>query len=527
MEKFLGLLTKKIIKQNTLTYNIDIHFLAIIFFTFGYVFTPLIKTIFNENPLHYLNYFADDFYYYLKIAGNIVDHSMSSFDGITETNGYHPLWLLIIVITLKLCGGANFLFFSSILLIKFISGIITFHLFRKISKKLYEESYFTLIIVWLAYITFLIISDLMEIVIAIPLLAMLTLFILEEYDDVSKRPLKMLSLGFTASLLILSRLDAVIFVIIYIISFFIISLRYLKKALLKSVYFGLGGILFPIYLIMNKLYFNNFIPTSGQSKQLKTGLMPTFEVLSSVMRYRSPFLLIIQLTFILIFGALLMLLLNKKVLITGVRYRVIWLILLFPLFYYLIQDILSDWPVWYWYFYPIPLAFLISAIVAIKFFKNMLAKINVNPKFIYITFLILLFLLPLKNFVKDNANARFLVAEKLNEFQRENKGIYAMGDSAGFIGYFTQLPLIQLEGMAADQKMIEHIRKQDNLISVLKEYGVDFYITKNPKFISGVYYLIEPKMGGKNSYKMQGELNSSPVLSLDIKNISIKIFKIK
>jgi hypothetical protein len=42
-----------------------------------------------------LNWFiTDDAFYYFKIAQNIVEGKGISFDGITITNGFHPLWTL-------------------------------------------------------------------------------------------------------------------------------------------------------------------------------------------------------------------------------------------------------------------------------------------------------------------------------------------------------------------------------------------------------------------------------------------------
>jgi hypothetical protein len=42
----------------------------------------------------------DDAYYYLKISNNIISYGKSSFDLISNTNGYHPLW----IITLSILG---------------------------------------------------------------------------------------------------------------------------------------------------------------------------------------------------------------------------------------------------------------------------------------------------------------------------------------------------------------------------------------------------------------------------------------
>ncbi len=49
------------------------------------------------NLLELLNWQYDDAFYYLQIAKNLAAGKFSTFDGgITRTNGYHPLWLLLI-----------------------------------------------------------------------------------------------------------------------------------------------------------------------------------------------------------------------------------------------------------------------------------------------------------------------------------------------------------------------------------------------------------------------------------------------
>lgn len=49
-------------------------------------------------------HFADDAYYYLIIARNFVELGFFTFDGINETNGFHPLWQYILVIMYKVIG---------------------------------------------------------------------------------------------------------------------------------------------------------------------------------------------------------------------------------------------------------------------------------------------------------------------------------------------------------------------------------------------------------------------------------------
>ena len=54
-------------------------------------------------------YFEDDAYYYTVIAHNIAQAGLSTFDGQTLTNGYHPLWLAILVVQDLLVGQSIYI----------------------------------------------------------------------------------------------------------------------------------------------------------------------------------------------------------------------------------------------------------------------------------------------------------------------------------------------------------------------------------------------------------------------------------
>src|SRR5262245_48760244 len=41
--------------------------------------------------------YADDFFYYLEIAERVLAGEGFTFDGVTPTNGFHPLWMAILV----------------------------------------------------------------------------------------------------------------------------------------------------------------------------------------------------------------------------------------------------------------------------------------------------------------------------------------------------------------------------------------------------------------------------------------------
>jgi 4-amino-4-deoxy-L-arabinose transferase-like glycosyltransferase len=52
------------------------------------------------------NILPDDSFYYFEIARNIASGLGSTFDGLSATNGYHPLWLVILVPLFKMLGTA-------------------------------------------------------------------------------------------------------------------------------------------------------------------------------------------------------------------------------------------------------------------------------------------------------------------------------------------------------------------------------------------------------------------------------------
>ena len=62
----------------------------------------LVVLVWDEGPFAVT---FDDAYYYFEIASRIADGQGSTFDGISETNGYHPLWMLVCVLPYLLGVG--------------------------------------------------------------------------------------------------------------------------------------------------------------------------------------------------------------------------------------------------------------------------------------------------------------------------------------------------------------------------------------------------------------------------------------
>jgi hypothetical protein len=74
---------------------------------------------------------ADDAFYYFRIAQNVASGSGSTFDGLAPTNGYHPLWLGILVPIFKIWRSSLwtpiYVAQSVTVLLDLISGLLLYH----------------------------------------------------------------------------------------------------------------------------------------------------------------------------------------------------------------------------------------------------------------------------------------------------------------------------------------------------------------------------------------------------------------
>jgi hypothetical protein len=55
---------------------------------------PLLYHI-SQHSTAYLGLFEDDHFYYTQVADNFVRSGKLTYDGITLTNGFHPLWFAL------------------------------------------------------------------------------------------------------------------------------------------------------------------------------------------------------------------------------------------------------------------------------------------------------------------------------------------------------------------------------------------------------------------------------------------------
>ena len=67
---------------------------------------------FHATGQGFLAFYADDFFYYLRVAQRVVADGRSTYDGVHLTNGYHPLWMLVVIALTWLFGTGIAFFYA-------------------------------------------------------------------------------------------------------------------------------------------------------------------------------------------------------------------------------------------------------------------------------------------------------------------------------------------------------------------------------------------------------------------------------
>jgi hypothetical protein len=484
-------------------------------------------------PHGFLAFYVDDFFYYLKVAQSIATTHLSTFDGTTLTNGYHPLWMATLVLLLTIFKGKGF--FLALAGLTTLAVMIAFHLSRAICSNYGVSSFGSSLISFLVCLWALkLMSVGMEATLAIPLILGVVLYVSRAGFHWSPR--QSFVYGLLASLAILSRLDAILFVLVLLVTQILFEWRVgnggLRRWLLRGFFFSAGGVLLPLYVVSNIVYFHTVMPVSGSAKQLKEGLWPSIAPLSVPLRsltsaglYNGWFIMLPLLLSLLGFALLI-----RQAVWGGPGVAPATVAsLCFPLVHLGLLSVLSDWQVLLWYFYPIAFSSVFAMILFYGLFPRIEGALKPWPLTGGVGVLVLLLTARAAYATvrhPPRSSSTYQTAIDVAAFAENHPGKYAMGDRAGFVSYLLPYPLVQLEGLVMDEMFLEKIRERQDLITVLQAYGVKYYIATNPRRLGPCYEFVEPSAAGPASPKMRGELCRGPLMALTHQGFEADIFDV-
>jgi hypothetical protein len=200
--------------------------------------------------------------------------------------------------------------------------------------------------------------------------------------------------------------------------------------------------------------------------------------------------------------------------------------LLFPVLFFTVQGTLTDWVLFNWYPYPFVTAAVAALVLAWDYCA---AWTPANARFVAAGLGLLVTVTSVaargeRFFVKQGP--RFSVADNTLtamgfELERRLRGVrghFAMGDKAAGVAFVLRRPIVHLEGLMADRRMLEHIRRGDSLAAFADEYAIDYLIvsvgTTHPERRNGCYVVSHPNpdQAGPKSAKSCTEICAEPMI---------------
>jgi hypothetical protein len=460
----------------------------------------------------------DDFFYYIQVARNIANGHGSTYNGIVLTNGYHPLWLLLLTFFFFFTqNGPSILLFVGTCAA--ISSVVTYFVARRILQNagISSEPVSAALGLYVAVYACREYFTGMESILAIPL-ALITLGRVQEGRALDTVWSAFLT-GLLASLVILARLDSVILIALLAIAT-LLNREYRESLSISRLLAACAGLLpLIIYLWTNEHFFSVFTPVSGMAKQLRPHDHPSWAVVQTILganlKTRLHFL------FILVsLGAALLAwrgTLDKS-------HIIILPALAFPAVYYAVLSFLSDWYLSDWYFYAIRIS--LCAAFAFWLTTPLLKRLAERPSAAVALAAIALLVVFTNWWPIPPANV-YEAAVDLRQFAATHPGIYAMGDRAGKVGYILGQPLIQLEGLVMDKSYLNHLRRQENLLNVLNAYNVTYYVGTSHAHFTGCFEPIEPYQSGPSSPHLKAKFCDPPIARFQHDDIETLVYNVK
>jgi hypothetical protein len=468
----------------------------------------------------YLGLLEDDYFYYATVANNLISLGKLTYDGTTLTNGFHPLWLGVVVLVRWLYGSLGPAFYATLAAILIASSIATFELGRRCARlwgaspplaataaAVYSVGYARLM------------TTGMECIVAVPLF-MWWLLEISRPDPLTPRRVALL--GFIASLAILARLDVAIAVAMAIAGYLWLVRPKLPVLARQLAAFAAGGLLIPVYAAANLYYFNSAVPVSALAKRLvvTSGFNFNYARAVALWTYMGP-----TIGVVLPLGAVALYLLIRRDSTAQPRGRFVGGLTLAFAFVFYLTNALSGWIFFGWYAYPLPAATIAALVFICQYWGPLVERYRLRTAAVALM-LALVVVVPLNalRYYRQHGpqwsvsdNTLLAAGYDIADHVRERNGLFAMGAVAGVVQYVTNKPFLQLEGIITDRAMVEHVRNQDELGGVLREYQADYLVVSfvgiPPDRLDGCYLITQPsaEWAGQRTSKMRGRICSEPV----------------
>lgn len=439
---------------------------------------------------------SDDAFYYMKIANNVALGKGSTFDGITPTNGYHPLWMLAIIpiylvapnspgLAMSLCSTLQVCLYAAALIVLY-----------KILKESYAKSavligLLVLLNPWMFRVWIYGVEGSLHLLMLVLVLS----HFLSNRDEITsgrqRRP--RIILGLLLGLLFLVRIDSALMALSVGVTVLVANLKQLssKKSVLAflkraALIVGPFAAVITPYLIWNLVRFGHLMTVSGTIKSTENPLsFGTFSAALSKIVYAKRNIPAVNsntvsLVLLAAFICLIVYVMRSRSgALTQARRKLYQFdfFFLYVLLHLLTNLLLLKVMLRYWYVVPECVLCAILLVGAAEFLLSRipssvrLASNLVVAAIVLAAFACIGWKRHYKRFGPDNGHpaAHYKAAMWLKE-NTEPSAIIGCWD-AGAVGYFSRRSVVNLDGLVNSFDYLPYLKK-GNITEYLKEKKV-------------------------------------------------------
>jgi hypothetical protein len=440
--------------------------------------------------------FFDDAYYYFEVAQNIARGQGSTFDGISLTNGYHPLWMLLLVPIFKL--GLDHA--GALIMVRLLQSAIwsaSVGIVFIMASRLGARVAFSPALVVLVYLSDFWFAG-MESGLALLLLAA-ALISTRRWASPLPPGSGRWATGSLLAMAVLARLDLV-FAVGVVVVWGMLSApeRHAIPKLRATLAISMPtAAVLMVYLALNLVVFGVPTPVSGMAKSLG-GPFLNLEVVRVFLGH-TP----IQAPVVGDFSAGVLLGLTVVPAIVLLRRNavgsgqllgwsrdasrwleaVLWVLIASCCVQLGYFTFTSSWPLWRWYYYYLPLLMVVAIAVLAQWCLQRFGHSRGGTTIVSLLMSVILVVVLVRwlqyRFDLDRTGSwnyqthSVELAEFLNTFPAD--AVFAMGDRAGSLSYLLERPLIQLEGLVNSAEYLDAV-KSGEAHRFLQQHGIDYYI---------------------------------------------------
>jgi len=413
----------------------------------------------------------DDAFYYFKIALNFSNSGIFSFDNISATNGFQPLWQILIIPLFYFIKLTPEDYTKTILSVQlFICFVSIFLLILKLKKSFTRQ---TIILVFSFFSLKLIENYIqgMETCLLLFLYVVLFCYIYNNKNELPFIHIKYFIVGFLISLIVLARLDQIFLLLSFSIYLLIYNNNEWKSRFINILHLFAGFLpLFIAYILVNYIYFHEIMPVSGVLKyNFSFASLDLTDIYNKTDKV-SLLCLLLSVGFILFY---------KKSRSGFVLHSVIFILSISTFLHFVYTSLFMKWGIYNWQF---SIYYFVGLLILLECYEYLNKKLtNSIGRFIFIILLLIICFRGINEFCKRESvnydNSCNVQSYKASQWAKQNTNkndIFAINDS-GIFSFFSERNVINLDGLVNNYEY-QDILKNNQLNIYLKRNNVNYVV---------------------------------------------------